>query len=108
MGCSFAECTALGAGTASLIVFLVSGLIHDLVISLPARAGYGLPTIYFALQGAGVAIEHSGPGARFGLGRGWRGRLFTALFVAGPVFWLFHPWFVLRVILPFMQAVRAL
>jgi hypothetical protein len=31
-----------------------------------------------------------------------------AVFVAGPVFWLFHPWFVLRVILPFMQAIHAL
>jgi hypothetical protein len=30
------------------------------------------------------------------------------LFVAGPAFWLFHPWFVLRVILPFMQAIHAL
>ena len=36
---------------------------------------------------------------------GW---FFMALFVAGPAFWLFHPWFVLRVILPFMQAIHAL
>jgi hypothetical protein len=27
---------------------------------------------------------------------------------AGPAFWLFHPPFVLRVILPFMRAVHAL
>jgi hypothetical protein len=30
------------------------------------------------------------------------------VFLALPVFGLFHPWFVLRVILPFMQAVRAI
>jgi len=98
----------LGAEAAGFLVFVVSGLIHDLVISLPARAGYGLPTIYFVLQGAGMTIEHSGFGKRLGLGQGVRGWFFMALFVAGPVYWLFHPWFVLRVILPFMHAIHAL
>ena len=98
----------LGAATASFLVFVASGLIHDLVISLPARAGYGLPTAYFVLQGAGVAIEHSGFGKRLDLGHEARGWLFTAALVGGPAFWLFHPWFVERVILPFMQAIHAL
>jgi hypothetical protein len=49
----------LGAGAAAFLVFAVSGLIHDLVISLPARGGYGLPTTYFLLQGTGMTIEHS-------------------------------------------------
>ena len=41
--------------------------------------------------------------------RGWlRGRLFTLAIVAAPAFWLFHPPFVRRVILPFMQAIGAL
>ena len=98
----------LGAATAGFLVFVASGLIHDLVISLPARAGYGLPTAYFVLQGAGMTVEHSEFGKRLGLGHGVRGWSFMALFVAGPAFWLFHPWFVLRVILPFMQAIHAL
>jgi len=98
----------LGAGVAGFLVFVVSGLIHDLVISLPARAGYGLPTAYFVIQGTGLWLERSKVGARLGLGRGLRGWLFMTVFVAGPVFWLFHPWFVLRVILPFMHAIRAL
>jgi len=99
---------SLGAGAAALLVFIVSGLIHESVISLPAGGGYGLPTTYFVLQGLGVAAERSVFGKRQGLRKGLRGRLFTAAFTAGPVFLLFHPWFVLRVILPFMEAIHAL
>jgi alginate O-acetyltransferase complex protein AlgI len=98
----------LGVDAVGFVAFAVSGLIHDLVISLPARSGYGLPTIYFLLQGTGMTIEHSRFGKRFELGHGVRGWFFTAVFVAGPAFWLFHPWFVLRVILLFMQAIHAL
>jgi hypothetical protein len=87
---------------------MVSGLIHDLVISLPARGGYGLPTLYFLLQGAGVTVEHSRLGKKLGLGKGARGWCFMMMSLVLPVFELFHPWFVLRVILPFMQAVHAL
>jgi len=90
------------------LVFVVSGLIHDLVISLPARGGYGLPTLYFLLQGAGVTVERSRFGKRLGLGQGGRGWCFMMMFLTVPVFGLFHPWFVLRVILPFMQAIHAL
>ena len=98
----------VGVGLAGFLVFVASGLIHDLVISLPARGGYGLPTTYFVLQGMGITMERSALGKRIGLGRGRIGWLFMALFVAGPAFWLFHPWFVLRVILPFMHAIHAL
>jgi len=98
----------LGAEAAGFLVFAVSGLIHELVISLPARAGYGLPTAYFLLQGVGITVERSNFGQSLGLGHGARGWFFMALFTAGPAFWLFHPWFVMRVILPFMQAIRAL
>jgi len=97
----------LGARTAGFLVFLVSGLIHDLVISLPARGGYGLPTLYFLLQGAGVAIERSRFGRRLILTQGVSGWCFMTLFLVAPVFWLFHPWFVMRVILPFMGAIHA-
>ncbi len=49
----------IGTQWAMLLVFLVSGLIHESVISLPARGGYGLPTAYFVLQGVGVLVERS-------------------------------------------------
>jgi len=97
-----------GAGAAGFLVFVASGLIHDLVISVPARGGYSLPTAYFILQGLGVAAERSTLGKRVGLRDGGCGWLFMAACTAGPVFLLFHPPFVLRVILPFMEAIHAL
>jgi hypothetical protein len=99
---------SLGVGVAGFLVFVTSGLIHDLVISVPARGGYGRPTTYFVLQGLAVAVERSFFGRKFGLRDGIRGWLFMAILTLGPVFLLFHPPFVLRVIIPFMKAIRAL
>jgi uncharacterized protein YqjF (DUF2071 family) len=89
----------VGPAGALLATFLVSGLIHDAVISLPASAGFGLPTAYFLLQGVGILLER-----RFRL----RSRLFTLTLVAAPAFWLFHQWFVTEVFVPFMRAIGAL
>jgi predicted DCC family thiol-disulfide oxidoreductase YuxK len=97
----------LGIAGATLAVFAGSGLIHELVISVPARGGYGLPTAYFLVQGLGVIFERTTFAKQIGLGRGWRGWIFTAIVAAGPAFWLFHPPFVRNVILPMLQAIGA-
>lgn len=99
---------SIGLVRATLTAFLISGLVHELVISFPAGAGYGLPTAYFLLQGWGVVVQRSSIGKHFRLRQGVRGWLFTMLLTAGPAFWLFHPPFVERVIVPFMQAMGAL
>jgi alginate O-acetyltransferase complex protein AlgI len=87
-----------------MAVFAASGLLHEAVISVPAGGGYGLPTAYFLLQGGAVLLERSSGGRRAGLGAGLRGRAFTAVLVAGPLFWLFHPPFVREVVLPMLRA----
>ena len=87
--------------------FVLSGLVHDMVISLPAGGGYGWPTLFFVIQVAAIFIERSNAGRRFGLGRGLRGWLFTMLVLAVPVYGLFHPPFVKNIIVPFMQALGA-
>ena len=97
-----------GASAGTFLVFLLSGLVHEMVISLPARGGYGLPTVYFLIQGLGVVGEHTRLGRRLGLGRGVRGWLFTVLVVATPAFWLFHPPFIERVILRMLYAIGAI
>jgi hypothetical protein len=82
-----------------LACFVVSGLVHELVISVPAGAGYGLPFGYFMLQAAGQLIER-----RYHL-RSW---FFTHAFTLLPVGLLFHPPFVRQVMLPFFQTIGAL
>ena len=98
----------MGVVGAMLATFLVSGLIHDLVISVPAGGGDGLPTGYFVLQGLGVVGERSGAGRWLGLGEGWRGWVFTVLITAGPAFWLSPPPFVHNVILPMLSVIGAM
>lgn len=98
---------ALGAIGATVMVFVISGLVHDLVISIPARGGYGWPTAYFVIQAAGLLFERSAAGQRLGLGRGWIGRAFTIVVTVAPAGLVFHPPFVHAVILPMWRALGA-
>jgi hypothetical protein len=97
-----------GAVAAASITFVLSGLIHELVITFPTGSGYGLPTLYFAVQGGAMLAERSRLGARLGLAHGWRGHAFALIIVIGPIFALFPPPFVLRVMVPFLQVIKAL
>jgi len=90
-----------------LSVFLISGLCHEVMISLPAHGGYGLPTLYFGIQGAGILFERGVVGHRLGLGHGRKGWCFTLALTAMPAFWLFHPLFVRNVILPLLHVIGA-
>jgi alginate O-acetyltransferase complex protein AlgI len=95
----------LGSARAMLVVFFVSGLIHDAVISFAARGGYGLPTIYFLIQGLALLFERSPLGRRMGLGGGLRGWLFAAAVIVMPAGLLFHRPFIEHVVLPMVQAI---
>lgn len=83
----------LGVTAAVLVVFLASGLVHDLVISVPARGGWGMPTLYFLIQGGGVLLE-----------RRWklRGRAWVWTVTGLPLPLCFPPAFCDRVILPLL------
>jgi len=93
----------IGPRAALAVVFLGSGLLHEAVITLPARGGYGLPTAYFALQAAGLLIERAPLIRR----RPWLKRLFTWLVLLPPIGCLFPPVFVRNVILPMLEAFGA-
>ena len=98
----------LGVKAGIAVGFLFSGLVHDLVISVPAGGGYGGPTLFFAAQGLGILFERSRFGRGIGLGQGTRGWLFTMLVLVVPAPVLFHPPFVQRIIVPFMRSLGAL
>lgn len=89
-----------GIAGATMVVFLVSGFVHDAVISLPARGGGGLPTLYFVIQGVGVLFERSQIGKRIVVRGGVTARLFCAAALLGPLFLLFHPPFMDGVVAP--------
>jgi alginate O-acetyltransferase complex protein AlgI len=97
-----------GARWALGLVFLASGVVHDLVISLPAGAGYGGPTLFFAIQAGGALVEHSPSGRRLGLGHGLAGWLFTMLLILAPLPLLFHRPFVTQVVLPMLRDLQGL
>lgn len=82
--------------------YLVSGLAHELVVSVPAQGGYGLPTLYFLLQAFGIVMEK-----KFPVKHSVAGWLRTHLFTAAPAFFLFHPPFVERVMIPFFNRLGA-
>ncbi len=92
-----------GLHSALWVSFAVSGLAHELVISVPAGAGFGLPTAYFILQALGITLERNTK--LKGRATRW---LLTHAFTALPAFILFHPPFVERVMVPFFHAIGAL
>jgi alginate O-acetyltransferase complex protein AlgI len=94
-------CDRIGRRAASGAAFLFSGLLHELAISVPVAAGYGLPSLYFALHGALVVLEREL--ARRGTPidrRAWVGRLWTFAWLAAPLPLLFHPAFLAGIVWP--------
>ncbi|HVV01667.1 MAG TPA: MBOAT family protein, partial [Verrucomicrobiae bacterium] len=98
----------MGGRFATLTAFLISGALHELVISVPARGGYGLPTLFFGVQGTALLFERSKAGAKLGIRSGLNGWLFTLLVAGFPAVILFHPPFIHNVILPMLHAIGSI
>ncbi len=66
--------------------FLFSGMLHELAISVPVGAGFGLPMLYFVIHGIGIVLEK-----RLGfLNSTLSGRVWTAAWLLLPLPILFH------------------
>jgi alginate O-acetyltransferase complex protein AlgI len=85
----------LGERGAALASFVFSGLVHELAISVPVRAGFGLPLLYFALHGMATMIERRLKLSGRSLAeRPWLGRAWTMAWLVLPLPLLFHPPFL--------------
>jgi hypothetical protein len=89
----------IGRGSALAAAFAFSGLLHEMALSAPVRAGFGLPLLYFLLHGGLVGVERAL--ARAGLPlQGWTGRLWAGFWLVAPLPLLLHPAFVSGVLWP--------
>jgi len=87
--------------------FLASGLLHELALSVPVKAGFGLPLLYFVLHGflmmGEASLERSGHpiSSHAVLGRVW-----TVFWLTAPLPLLFHPPFLRGVVWPLLGEVQ--
>lgn len=80
----------MGTNAGVMAVFVASGLLHELAITLPVRTGFGLPSIYFTLHGILTLLEKR-------IGRPC-GKVPALLAVALPLGLLFPPAFQQQVL----------
>ncbi len=82
--------------------FVLSGALHELALSVPARAGYGLPSLYFVVQALLVGAERriAWPGGAGGvrLQRAW-----TLVGVLVPLPLVFHLPAMRALVLPLLE-----
>ena len=96
----------LGRGPALVAAFALSGLLHEMAISVPVGAGYGLPLAYFVVHGSLVLVERAIAHAGQPLS-GWVGRTWAIFWVVAPLPLLFHEAFLTGLILPLVGATGA-
>lgn len=91
-----------GKKTAALMLaFVFSGFLHELAISVPVSGGYGLPLLYFIIQGMAIRLEQTVWVRKTGL---LESKLLSRLWILGwltvPLPLLFHARFVNEIIWP--------
>jgi alginate O-acetyltransferase complex protein AlgI len=95
----FSKLTArFGAPFAIVATFLFSGFLHEIVISLPIKSGFGGPTLYFLIQAVAMLMER----------KGLESRAFTLVVTLLPAPILFHSAFLNGVMVPFLKVIGGL
>lgn len=89
----------VGRGPALMAGFAVSGMLHEMAISVPVRAGFGLPLLYFLIHGGLVLVERALAEAGRPLS-GRVGRTWAIFWVVAPLPMLFHRSFLAGIIWP--------
>lgn len=86
------------------LVFVASGLVHELIMSVPAGGGFGGPFAYFSLQIPGCWLERRNSIRHVIRKHVWLGRVWTAAWVVVPLPLLVNKTFVDIVLVPFFLA----
>lgn len=91
----------IGNAGALMLAFGFSGLLHELALSLPVNSGYGLPLLYFIIQGTLVLVEKVliNNQVAFLQHQVW-GRVWTFFWLAVPMPLLFHTEFIKQIVWP--------
>ncbi|WP_239618369.1 MBOAT family protein [Cohnella mopanensis] len=92
---------SIGKNGAAFASFIFSGILHELAISLPVRQSFGMPLLYFVINGTGVVIERTMERRGFSVaGVAWLGRIWTFVWLVLPVPLLFNSSFLKSIIWP--------
>jgi hypothetical protein len=90
-----------GRAVALMIAFIFSGLLHELALSVPVNNGYGLPLLYFIIQGIVVLVEKALISRKvWFLQNNILARLWVFFWVVVPTPLLFHHSFIKQIIWP--------
>ena len=90
-----------GGAVALMIAFAFSGLLHELALSVPVNSGYGLPLLYFIIQGIIVVVEKMllSRKVRF-LQNSILARVWVFFWLVVPMPLLFHNEFITQIVWP--------
>ncbi len=90
-----------GSAIALMLAFVFSGLLHELALSVPVNSGYGLPLLYFIIQGIIVLVEKVlfSRKVRF-LQNSILARVWVFFWLVAPMPLLFHNHFIKEIIWP--------
>jgi hypothetical protein len=92
--------TKIGVENAMIVSFLLSGLLHEIAISLPVRAGYGLPMIYFGIHAVAMQLEAKSPVIQKIVRHKFLSHVWVMTLLVLPMPLLFHPAFMQHVLIP--------
>lgn len=90
----------LGRATAMISAFLVSGILHEIAISLPVEAGYGFPLLFFVVHAIGMILERQVGWVKRIVAHNIYARIWVYAWLLLPMPLLFHSSFLELVIIP--------
>jgi len=93
--------TRIGNTAAILLSFLLSGLLHEVAITLPVNAGFGMPIAYFIIQGFAVVAEKQMKKQNVAILNNWFvAKLWLLFWLLAPISLLFPKQFIEEIIQP--------